>query len=247
MCKPLNLLIISSCTGEKKYYPDNKALATDLDNIFLRQKKEEELKEYKVKACEMFISLQNKIIIESLNHLNDKHLNAELCYISSGYGLISKDEEVIPYDVNLSAMSMFDLDKRSDFLKVHEELYYKAKNFDLIIYLLGYEYLRMLKLPIDLDSNIKQIFFISPSDEKVLPDNNDFYLVKTGNEEASKYNITPSELKAFIFKSICLEDKNENVFQLIYNSPDYIDKIMKKYIKEPIHEPDQLSLFDTLE
>lgn len=247
MNKSLNLLIISSCAGEKKYNPENKALASDLDDIFLRRKKEEELKEYKVKACDMFVSLQNKTILESLNQLNKDHVNAELCYISAGYGLINKDEEVIPYDVNLSAMSMFDLDKRSDFLKIHEELYYKAKNFDLIIYLIGYEYLRTLKLPIKLDSNIKQIFFISPSDEKVLPDNITFDLVRTGNEEASKYNITPSELKGFIFKSLCMKDKSENVFKLIYENPHYIEEIMEKHIKKITPEPNQLSLFDKSE
>ncbi|MFN8576682.1 MAG: hypothetical protein U0354_07480 [Candidatus Sericytochromatia bacterium] len=239
----INVLVISSCNGEKKYYPDNKALARDLDDIFLRQKKEDELKSYKTEAHEMFISLQNKTIIESINLLNKDNVNIDLCFISSGYGLLNFNDEVIPYDINLSAFSMYDLDKRSSFLRIHEEVYYKSKNYNLIIFLLGYEYLRMLKLPIKLEPNIKQIFFISPSDEKVLPDEKDFFIVKTGNEEASRYNITPSELKGFIFKSICLENKRENVFKKIHDNPEYINKIMKKYIKKAVAPPDQLNLF----
>lgn len=241
---PINVLIISSCNGEKKYNPENRALSKDLDNITLRNKKEEELKSYKIPAQEMFISLQNKTILESFNLLNKEHVNIQLSYLSSGYGLINDNDEVIPYDVNLSALSMFDLDKRSDFLRINEEVYYKARNYDLIVFILGYEYLRMLKLPLKLESNIKQIFFISPSDEKVLPDNNDLYLVKTGNDEAGKYNIKPSELKGFIFNCICLEDKRENVFKKIYENPSYIDFIMKNHIKKYTPPPDQLNLFD---
>lgn len=243
----INVLVISSCNGEKKYNPSNKALSKDLDDIFLRQKKEEELKTFKTKAHDMFISLQNKTIIDSLNLLDNKNVKIEVCYISSGYGLLNFDDEIIPYDINLSALSMYDLDKRSDFLRIHEEVYYKSKNYDLILFLIGYEYLRMLKLPLNLDSTIKQIFFISPSDEKVLPVSNDIFIVKTGNEEASKYSITPSELKGFILKNICLENKKENVFKKIYENPNYIDKIMKKYIKKPISQPDQLNLFSNQE
>lgn len=246
-----NILVISSCNGDRKYYPENIALAKDLDDIQSRQYKENELKDYKIKAHEMFISVQNKMILEGLNYINKNQSDIDICYLSSGYGLLNYNDYVIPYDINLSAMSMSELDKRSDFLRIHEEVYYKAKNYDLVIFMLGYEYLRTLKLPLKLEAKTKQIFFISPSDEKVLPDNNNIYLVKTGNEEASKYNITPSELKGFIFKNLCLESQHENVFSKIYDNPLYIEQLMKKYLKIPSNnqlnlfsEPEQLDLFN---
>ena len=142
-------------------------------------------------------------------------------------------------------MSMNDLDKRSEFLKIHEEIYYSAKNYDVVLYLLGYEYLRALKPPVDLLSEIKQIFFISSSDEKVLTTTNNIFLVKTGNEEAAKFNIAPSELKGHIFKLICQAAKTKDIFSKIYFSPDYINKIIDEQIKNIVtNKVDQLQLFD---
>ena len=40
------------------------------------------------------------------------------------------------------------------------EHFYKAKNYDIVIFMLGYEYLRALKLPLTLPDTVKQIFFI---------------------------------------------------------------------------------------
>ncbi len=240
---PLKVLVLTSCNGERKYNPENIARTKDLDDIQSRNKKEEELKDYKINAIDMFISTQNKIIVDSIIYLDKSQSIIDLCYVSSGYGLLNYNDPVIPYDVNLSALSMNDLDKRSDFLRVHEEVYYKAKNYDLVFFLLGYEYLRFLKLPLDLGENTKKIFFISPSDEKVLPENYQMEIVKTGNEEASKFDITPSELKGFIFKCICLESQKETVFKNILEKDNYIENIMKRYIKK-IKEPDQLQLFD---
>lgn len=239
----VKILVLNSCTGERKYSPENLAFAKDLDDISLRIKKEDELKDYKIPAGEMFISIQNKLILESVNSLNKDKIQLDLCYISSGYGLLNFDDLIIPYDINLSALSMNDLDKRSDFLRIHEEVYYKAKNYDLVFFMLGYEALRFLKLPLDLGEKTKQIFFISPSDEKVLPDNYKIEIVKTGNDEAAKFNITPSELKGFIFKTICIENQKENIFNHILTKDHYIDQIMKKYIKDEGKEPDQLQLF----
>ena len=82
------------------------------------------------------------------------------------------------------------------------------------------------------------------NDEKVLPINAQGELVKTGNDEAAKFDITPSELKGFIFKTICMESQKSDVFKEILNNDYYIDVIMKKYIKNQDNEPDQLQLFN---
>ncbi len=240
----VKVLVITSCHGEKKYVPDNIAISKDLDDLGSRSIKEEELKNYKVKAKEMFISNQNKMIAEALNYYDTSKALIDVSFVSSGYGYINSDDYVIPYDLNFSAMSMIELDKRSSFLKIHEELYYSAKNYDLVFFMLNNEYLRVIKLPIELPKNVKQIFFISNSDEKFLSLEEDIFLVKTGNEEAAKFNITPSELKSHIFKLICQASKNENVFAEIYNDQSYINSIIKKELSTNNVKIDQLNMFD---
>lgn len=242
---PLKVLVISSCSGEKRFMPDNLATARDLDKIESRIKKEEELSSYRTTAKQMFISSQNIRINEAFNLLKNNPNQVDLAFISSAYGYIKENDSVVPYDINFSAMPMSDLDDRSTFLRIHEETYYDAKKYDLIFFLLGYEYLRSLKLPLEIPYTTKQIFFISPSDEKVLPENlRDIYIFQTGNDEAAKYGVKPSEFKGYAFKLICSQSPKEDVFRKIYEDPFYIDKILTESKLEEEKKAEQLNLFD---
>jgi hypothetical protein len=244
---PVKVLVLTSCAGEKKFNPPNIALVKDLDNLVFRNKKEAELENYKAKAKEMFISSQNKMIMEGLGYVPaSANAQIDIAYISSGYGFINSDDEIIPYNVNFSAMTMHELDDRAKMLKIHEETYYTAKNYDIILFLLGYEYLRTLRLPLPLSDTTRQIFFISPSDEKVLPPDNEIFVVLTGVEEAAKFEVTPAELKGYFFKQLCLLTKeDDSLFEKIYQNPKYIEEFIKKHAKNITTKAnDQLKLFD---
>ena len=58
-------------------------------------------------------------------------------------------------------------------------LFGSAKTYNLVFFLLGYEYLRALKLPLELSDKTNKIFFISSSDEKILPSETNIFIVKT--------------------------------------------------------------------
>lgn len=242
----LKILVISSCSGEKRFTPSNLAITRDLDNLELRAKKEKELSVYKVPANQMFISHQNLLILEAINNSKrNPNIKIDLAFISSGYGYIKATDPVIPYDINFSAMSMNDLDERSELLKIHEEAFYAIKKYDLVFFLLGYEYLRSLKLPLDLDNNIKQIFLISHSDEKILPENQEhLFVLKTGNDEAAKFKIKPSELKGYIFKILCQASENSDIFEEIYKNTNYLTTFLSNYSTEVEQKFDQMTLFD---
>lgn len=243
----VKVLVLTSCAGEKKYNPPNSALVKDLDNLTLRKKKEEELENYITKAGEMFISSQNRMIMEGLSNLPvSEKVQIDVAYISSGYGFVNADDDIMPYDVNFSAMTMNELDERAGMLKIHEETYYTARNYDIVLFILGYEYLRVLKLPLPLPDKTKQIFFISPSDEKVLPVGSNIWVILTGVEEAAKFEIKPSELKGYFFKQLCLLAKNDqHLFEKIYENPEYIGQLIKQhsdFLNNKASE--QLKLFD---
>ncbi|GIW22595.1 MAG: hypothetical protein KatS3mg068_1602 [Candidatus Sericytochromatia bacterium] len=236
----IKILIITSCSGEKKINVDNPAIAKEIDNIELRIKKEEELKEYKLTAKEMFISNQNIILNLAISNIK----NIDICYLSSAYGLINQDELVIPYDINFSAMSLNDIDNRSKFLKINEESYYKCKNYDLIFFLLNIEYIRFLNLPINLPESKKQIFIISSKDEKFLSNIENIYYLAFSIDEIYKFNMHLNDFRAKIIKIICKEYKNDNkVFLKIYNNPLYIRDIISNYLYKDKFE--QLNFFDT--
>jgi hypothetical protein len=243
----IKILLLTSCAGEKRYNPPNSVVVKDLDDLERRQKKEKELENYKIKAREMFISSQNMMILEGLSYLPAAaNTEIDIAYISSGYGFVNASDDIIPYNVNFSAMTMSELDSRSQILKIHEETYYTARNYDVVLYLLGYEYLRALKLPLPLAAETRQIFFISPSDEKVLPPESDIHVILTGVEEAAKFEVLPSELKGYFFKQLCLAAKNDpKLFARIYKNPKYAEKVIKEHARSISNNAsEQLGLFD---
>lgn len=241
----IKVLVISSCSGEKKFSIDNPAIARDLDNFELRMKKEEELQHLRIKAKEMFISSQNKYIEEGIKTLKENGVSIDYSFISSGYGYLNSEDYVIPYDVNFSAMSAYDIEKRGDFLRLNQETAFSAKNYDLVFFLLGHEYLRALNLPFrDIKKETKQIFFVTKSDEKVIHDVSGILRMEIGNDEVKTLNIKSSDLKGYIFKLIANESSNIDVMSKIYNQPSYIDEIVNKNKDLRVNSKTQLSLFD---
>jgi len=245
----LKILIISSCAGEKKYSPANKALSADLDDFHLRQIKEKELETYKIPAKEMFLSSHNLKILEGIKLIKDiPNIKIDLSFVSSGYGFINSDDFVIPYEINLPIMTKTELDKRADFLKIHEEAYYKARNYDLVFFSMGYEYLRTLKLPLQFSDDVKQIFFTSPNNEKFIPKDKNTFVFVLGNEELSTLKIQANELRGFIFKLLCksIFEDNNIIFE-IYKNPNSINEILKTEVQKLNKDDDfeQLSLFDS--
>ncbi|MFN8670913.1 MAG: hypothetical protein U0457_02375 [Candidatus Sericytochromatia bacterium] len=242
----IKTLIISSCSGEKKFSAPNHALARDLDNIEKRVEKEEELKEFLLPAREMFISPQNKFIEESLKLFQQNNYHLDYYFISSGYGYISSNEQVMPYEVNLSVMPAYDNEKRGDFLKINQELSFSAKNYDLVFFLLSHEYIRTLNLPLELPEKTKQIFFLTKSDKKVINNIKNIIRLELGTEEINILNVKPSELKGYIFKLIAQESNNYDVLEEIYKNPEHIDQIILKNKKEKEIIFEQMSLFDNI-
>jgi len=232
-------LIITSCSGEKKINIDNPVLAKELDDIELRVKKEEELSKYKLKAYQMFISNQNIVLLEAINNIK----NIDIAYLSSAYGLINKDDFVVPYEINFSAMSVNEIDKRSKFLRINEEAYYKCKKYDLVFFLLNSDYIRFLSLPINLPKEIKQIFIISNKDDKLISNIENVYYLSFSIDEIYKFNMHISDFRANIIKLICNEYYKDNeIFLKVYKNPFYIRQIISNNIKNNRFE--QLNLFD---
>lgn len=241
----MKILVVSSCSGEKKYSIDNPAIARELDSFELRMQKEEEFENFRIKAKEMFISSQNKYIEEGIKILKENNVNVDYSFISSGYGYLNAEDYVIPYDVNFSAMSAYDIEKRGDFLRINQETAFSAKNYDLVFFLLGHEYLRALNLPFkDIKEETKQIFFVTKSDEKVIHDISGIIRMEVGNEEVKILNVKSSELKGYIFKLIANESSKIDVMEKIYHQPSYIDEIINKNKDLRTNEKTQLSLFD---
>lgn len=241
----MKILVISSCTKEKKFKIQNQANAEELDNPETREIKTAELWKYRTPALEMYTGDQHKFLIEGLNKLWDKYGNKfiDLYIVSAGYGLISANELIIPYEVTFSFMGINKIINRSKKLQIKEKCETLIKNYDLIFYLLGAEYIRALRLPFNLSEKIIQIFFIGPSHKKLIPVQENNFIIESGNKEAKLFHIKTLALKGYMFKKICENILNygEKLINEIYKNPYLINDILKNSLSDKSCE--QLSIF----
>src|SRR4051812_23803715 len=97
---PKTIIIVTSCTGEKQYKPDNQLVKHDFESdkdAF--QTRQEELAEYCLPAEEMYTGQQHLRLmrgIEALRVCSVYHIDLQI--VSAGYGLITGDTPVAPYE-----------------------------------------------------------------------------------------------------------------------------------------------------
>ena len=102
----LKTLVITSCTGEKKYHPDNQLTQDDFIDIEKLNCREKDLEQYKTPAGEIYTGMQHLRLMEGINVLREKYGAdiIDLYIVSAGYGLISEHREVIPYEVTFNPL-----------------------------------------------------------------------------------------------------------------------------------------------
>ncbi|GLI06714.1 hypothetical protein YDYSG_27440 [Paenibacillus tyrfis] len=242
------ILVISSCTGEKKVTTDLQLLEDDFKSKESLENKEEALEALSLPAKDMYTGLQHLRLMEGINNLRNKygHDILDLYIVSAGYGLIHEDKVIAPYEVTFNTMNGQKIIEWSKFLNVHRDLENIIENYDVVFFLLGDGYLRALELPMKInDLQRKLIFLASKTSKRYIPNNLPYYFVEVGQQHAKSFSYGLVGLKGYLFKLLAQEWVNEG--------PDYINEIIEdpsifipklsKFQKEDA----QISLFPEIE
>lgn len=147
----MKTLIITSCTGEKKYHPDNQLVQSDFENKDTLPARESELREYACSAGEMYTGMQHLRLMEGIHAVRTKlgHDVVDLYVVSAGYGLIHESKQIVPYEVTFNSMNASEINFWSTTLGIHNALNEIIGNYDLVFFLLGDKYLRAVHLPLE--------------------------------------------------------------------------------------------------
>lgn len=106
------VLIITSCTGEKRFKPENQLTQEDFMHAARLRKREKQLPEFMVPTGEMYTGMQHIQLMEGVRTLR-KALEKpviDVVIISAGYGLISEDRVIAPYEVTFNTMKGHEID-----------------------------------------------------------------------------------------------------------------------------------------
>src|SRR5262245_60224708 len=100
------VLVLSSCTSQKVSAPKRQLTIEDFAKGGRHLKKRErELKSFELSARDMYQGQQHARLMRGIEAINQaKKLKVDLQILSAGYGLISANKVIVPYECTLSTM-----------------------------------------------------------------------------------------------------------------------------------------------
>ncbi|MFN9176077.1 MAG: DUF6884 domain-containing protein [Synechocystis sp.] len=217
----LRLLVVTSCTGEKRVKSEKSLIWEDFQDLDRLQAKETDLRESAMPAATLYTGAQHLHVMAGVNLLRETFGTnyVDVKILSAGYGLIDEHREVVPYEVTFNDLKLPELDQWSKTLNIREDFENSIADYDLIFILLGERYLRALALPVATRKEQTLIFLASGKSERYVPplDGKVFKLLLSNNE-AQQFGCALVGLKGFL-----LERFSHNLKLL----PNYLDKVYR--------------------
>jgi hypothetical protein len=148
----------------------------------------------------------------------------DLSIISAKYGLLNERDIIVPYNVTFSGLNKGNLLARSNSLQLHERVETLITDYNLVLFLLGAEYVQALQLPFEVPDTVTQIFLIGTGARKLIPDLPNTHFVPAGTPLSRKLHTTNTTLKGLVFERLCAFICREGlqVFEEIRRNPQRI-------------------------
>ncbi len=223
------MLIITSCTGEKRFKPTNQLTLEDFKDSNRLNFRQEELKEFVLPASQMYTGQQHLRCLEGIQCLRQAFGRkiVDLQIFSAGYGLISEERKIAPYEVTFNSMRISQIDEWSKFLGVHQAFQRAISNYDLLFILLGKKYLQALAFPVETLPGQTLVFLASESSTTYVQNlAAKSFVFPLSKQQAKHYQYGLVGLKGFLFKQF-----SEKVVQCpellkeVYQNPQIIKEV----------------------
>ncbi|OPZ75414.1 MAG: hypothetical protein BWY80_00164 [Firmicutes bacterium ADurb.Bin456] len=232
----IRTLVITSCTGEKKYRPENQLILDDFKDPVRLAAREEELQQYRIQAGQMYTGMQHLRLMEGIGMIREAlgQDAVNLSIVSAGYGLLHEKKMIAPYEVAFNNMKAAEIKKWSRFLKINEGVSQKIKSYDLVLFLLGDKYLQALELPLNTDGNLKLLFLASKTSRRLVPKGRPYYFIEAGLAEAKSFGYGLVGLKGYLFKLLARQvtSKGLQVIEKLAGDPYSLISLVGAYRKK---------------
>jgi hypothetical protein len=233
----MRILIITSCTGEKKYKPENQLVLNDFTQIGkdLFAQKENDLKGYRAPAGEMYTGQQHIRLMRGLELLRNacSDVTIDLKIVSAGYGLLDEDSPIVPYEATFNGMKAKVLREWADLLKIPESILSTIKGYDLSIFLLGQGYLKAINFPTTIAVKGNLVFLTGKGSQSSLPAGSNVVPIYLGNKEAKTMGAGLVALKGRAIEILGEKVADDPAFlKSVVRSPESLAGFFKDYKKQ---------------
>jgi len=194
----MEIVVVTSCTGEKESHPENGLTKEDFEQGAVHvTRREEELDDHMLPAEEMYAGQQHVRLMRGVEAIreSDEH-ELDLWILSAGYGLIRADQEIAPYECTFSDMTKSETQRWGAELSVPENFRdVLGRSFDLGLVLLGNDYLEACGRGEDIALGGRTLFFCSGSAAEHIQKIENAEPVALGNREAGRFSCGLVSLK----------------------------------------------------
>ncbi len=164
------LLVISSCTGDKVVNTPAELKLEDFAEADRLERREHEFASFRRPASVMYTGKQHEYLMRGVDQLRQAYGDSfvDLRIVSAGYGLIEEDRVICPYDVTFSKMGKPQRRTWGRHLGVPSDVRAALADFDVVIFLLGSDYLDAIDPPIAARDGQRLVFLAKRSESSRL-------------------------------------------------------------------------------
>lgn len=220
----MRTLVIAPCSAKKRDDVPEPATAAELADPEQRRQAEARLAGFAYPAAEMYTGTHHRLVMEGVqaiwNRWGPEVL--DLAVLSGGYGLLSADEVIIPYDVPLDQFDQQELAGWVARLQIPERAQTLVHQYDLVFYLLSGRYLSVLGLPLDVPDRVEQIVLTAKDSLDLLPAVSNLHpFVADGPIAARRWHVKAPHVRGFLFSRLCGQVKHHGpvVLEWLYHQP----------------------------
>ncbi len=204
----MKIRIITSCTGDKIYSPENQLKQSDFYQIHTPNFKtlEAKLDNYRTPADTIYSGMQHVRLMEEVNvYRQDNPGTIDLWILSAGYGLIPGDMQIVPYECTFQGMKLGEIKEWAKHLNVPIDIRNLfAQPADLTIVMLGESYLKALNLDEKVLFASPTLFFTSSGSQKQVKGEGKFRTIPLTNNEARRFSCALVGLKGELVKLLLI-------------------------------------------
>ena len=241
----MRVLILTSCTGEKRFQPENQLTAADFRgrSIGSFAKRTEELSPYRLPAVEMYTGQQHVRLLRGLQSLKEAcpDISFDLKILSAGYGLLDESTPIVPYEMTFQGMKSGVIHEWAEFLKIPTEVQATLAEYDLNLILLGKEYLQAISFPPSWNSNRTIIFLAGKGSFKHLPSGPSVHVITLANTDAKRLGAGLVALKGRTVELLGehVRQVGANFIKELIQQPATLEDFLGNYVKQqqPCQQP----------
>jgi hypothetical protein len=204
----MNVLVVTSCTGEKLHKHNNALQFTDFQDNSLLQTRTQQLAEYSTPAYQMYTGEQHLALMKGIQFFRDGGREIDVVIFSAAYGILSEQDPVVPYNVTFNKMNNLQVADWAERQHFTEKFIDNVQSYDLVFIILGDKYLQALdwqkvnQFNQQRTTPITFMFFAGEmSKSKILKFDN-FHMLLVRKQEARKFRVGLIGLKGFLLSSL---------------------------------------------